>query len=64
MERYRSRTLRGYLRVIRQMGLPAEQQVQMAERAVAVANTAGLPDADKAQAAEVLERVRAMLAAE
>ena len=56
-ERYRSRTLRGYLRVVRQMGLPVEQKVQMAEKALAVART----DADKAQAGEVLERFRAMI---
>jgi len=57
VERYRSRTLRGYLRVIRQMGLPVEQKVQMAEKALAVAET----DTDKAQATEVLERFRAMV---
>jgi len=56
-ERYRSRTLRGYLRVVRQMGLPVEQKVQMAAKALAVART----DADKAQAGEVLERFRAMI---
>jgi len=56
-ERYRSRTLRGYLRVIRQMGLPVEQKVEMAEKAFAVAQT----DADKEQAKEVLERFQAMV---
>ena len=56
-ERYRSRTLRGYLRVIRQMGLPVEQKVEMAEKAFAVAQT----DADKEQAKEVLERFQAMM---
>ena len=61
VERYRSRTLRGYLRVIRQMGLPVEQKVQMAEKAVAVANAVGLSDADKEQAAAVLERFSAMV---
>jgi len=64
VERFRSRTLRGYLRVIRQMGLPVEQKVAMAERAVSVANAAGLPDADRVQAAQVLEHFRAMLAGE
>jgi hypothetical protein len=56
-ERYQSRTLRGYLRVIRQMGISVEQKVQMAERAFTVAQT----DADKKQAQEVLERFRAMV---
>ena len=56
-ERYRSRTLRGYLRVIRQMGLPVEQKVEMAEKAFAAAQT----DADKEQAKEVLERFQAMV---
>jgi len=54
-ERYQSRALRGYLRVIRQMGLPVEQKVQMAEKALSVAKT----DADKEQAKEVLERFQA-----
>ncbi|MCL2710134.1 MAG: DUF1080 domain-containing protein, partial [Planctomycetaceae bacterium] len=52
---------RGYLRVIRQMGLPVEEKVAMAEKAVAVADAVGLSDADKEQAAEVLERFRAMV---
>jgi hypothetical protein len=56
-ERYRNRTLSGYLRVIRQMGLPLEQKVQMAEKAVAVASR----DADKERAKEVLVRFRAMI---
>jgi len=56
-ERYRSRTLSGYLRVIRQMGLPVEQKVQMAEKALAVART----DADKQRADEVLQRFKAMI---
>ena len=56
-ERYRNRTLSGYLRVIRQMGLPLEQKVQMAEKAVAVASR----DADKERAKEVLVRFRAMM---
>jgi HEAT repeat protein len=55
-ERYRSRTLSGYLRVIRQMGLPVEQKVQMAEKALTVAQT----DIDKQRASEVLQRFRAM----
>ena len=61
IDRYRSRTFRGYLRVIRQMGLPVEEKVAMAEKAVAVADAVGLSDADKEQAAEVLERFRAMV---
>jgi HEAT repeat protein len=56
-ERYQSRALRGYLRVIRQMGLPVEQKVQMAEKALAAAKT----DVDKEQAKEVLERFKATL---
>ena len=59
-ERYRSRTLRGYLRVIRQMGLPVEQKVQMAEKALSVASVVNLTDADKEQAREVLEQVKEM----
>jgi len=55
-ERYRTRTLSGYLRVIRQMGLPVEQKVQMAEKALSVATR----DADKQRAQEVLDRFRAM----
>ena len=55
-ERYRSRTLSGYLRVIRQMGLPVEQKIQMAEKAVAAARR----DADKDRATEVLNRFKAM----
>jgi len=55
-ERYRSRALRGYLRVIRQMGLSVEQKVQMAEKALAVAQS----DVDKQQAKEVLTRFQAM----
>ena len=56
-ERYRNRTLSGYLRVIRQMGLPVDQKVQMAEKAVAVATR----DADRQRAVEVLERFQAMM---
>ena len=56
-ERYRVRTFSGYLRVIRQMGLPVEQKVQMAEKALAVAPR----DADKQAATEVLNRFRAMM---
>ncbi|MCL2118635.1 MAG: DUF1080 domain-containing protein, partial [Planctomycetaceae bacterium] len=56
-ERYRVRTFSGYLRVIRQMGLPLEQKVQMAEKALAVAPR----DADKQRAAEVLMRFRTMM---
>jgi len=63
-ERYRSRTFRGYLRVIRQMGLPVEQKVQMAEKAVAIADAVGLSAADKEQAAEVLRHFRAVQAGE
>ena len=55
-ERYRSRTLSGYLRVIRQMGLPVEQKIQMAEKAVAAARR----DADKERAMEVLNRFKTM----
>jgi len=60
-ERYRSRTFRGYLRVIRQMGLPVEQKIQMAEKALSVAGAVNLTDADKEQATQVLERFRAMV---
>jgi hypothetical protein len=60
-ERYRSLTLRGYLRVIRQMRLPVEQKVQMAEKALSVASAVNLTNADKEQAAQVLERFRAMV---
>jgi HEAT repeat protein len=56
-ERYRSRTLSGYLRVVRQMGLPVEQKVQMAEKAVAVASR----DTDKQRAEEVLNRFKTMM---
>ena len=57
VERYRNRTLSGYLRVIRQMGLPIEQKVEMAEKALAVAKR----DVDKQAAAEVLKRFQAMM---
>jgi len=57
IERYRVRTLSGYLRVIRQMGLPVEQKVQMAEKAVAVARR----PADRQRALEVLERFQTMM---
>ena len=56
-ERYRVRTLSGYLRVVRQMGLPVEQKVQMAEKALAVATR----DVDKQAASEVLTRFQAMM---
>jgi hypothetical protein len=56
-ERYRVRTLSGYLRVIRQMGLPVEQKVQMAEKALAIATR----DADKQQAQAVLDRFKTMM---
>lgn len=57
VERYRVRTLSGYLRVVRQMGLPAEQKVEMAEKALAVATR----DADRQRATEVAERFRKMM---
>ena len=60
-EKYRSRALRDYLRVTRQMNFPVEQKVTMAEKALAIAIRAGLPDADKEQATRTLERFRAML---
>ncbi|MCL2348069.1 MAG: DUF1080 domain-containing protein [Planctomycetaceae bacterium] len=56
-ERYRVRALSGYLRVIRQMGLPLEQKVQMAEKALAIASR----DADKQRAKELLERFQTMM---
>jgi len=56
-ERYRSRTLSGYLRVVRQMGLPVEQKVHMAEKALSIATR----DADKERATQVLDRFKAMM---
>jgi len=55
-----SDSFRAALRMIRQVGLPMEKKMEMAEEALAVANAAGLPDADKTLASEALERFRAM----
>jgi len=49
--------LRDFLRVVRQINFPVEQKVQMAENALAVAQS----DADKELAVQALERYRAML---
>ena len=56
-ERYRVRTFSGYLRVIRQMGLPIEQKVQMAQKALAIAPR----ESDRQRAAEVLARFQTMM---
>ncbi|MCL2622743.1 MAG: DUF1080 domain-containing protein, partial [Planctomycetaceae bacterium] len=56
-ERYRVRTFSGYLRIIRQMGLPVEQKVLMAEKAIVVAPR----EADKQNATEILEYFKTML---
>jgi hypothetical protein len=56
-EKYRIRTLRGYIRIIRQMGLPIEQKAEMIQKAEAVAKR----DDDKKLIAETKERIQNQL---
>ncbi len=51
-EKFRVRTLRGYLRIARQLDVPAEERVAMCRRALEAANR----DAEKQLALEVLGR--------
>jgi HEAT repeat protein len=56
-EKYRIRTLRGYIRIIRQMGLPLEQKAEMIQKAEAVAKR----DDDKKLIAETKSRIQNQL---
>ncbi|MDR1478254.1 MAG: DUF1080 domain-containing protein [Planctomycetaceae bacterium] len=58
-ERYRVRTLSGYLRVIRQFGLPLEQKYEMIQKAETVAKR----DADKKRVVEIKEKIQSQLRA-
>ncbi|MDR2762678.1 MAG: DUF1080 domain-containing protein [Planctomycetaceae bacterium] len=59
LERYRVRTLSGYLRVIRQFGLPLEQKIEMIKKAELVAKR----EVDKQRIVELRERFQTQLRA-
>ncbi|MDR1289639.1 MAG: DUF1080 domain-containing protein [Planctomycetaceae bacterium] len=59
VEKYRVRTLSGYLRVIRQFGLPLEQKYEMIQKAETVAQR----DADKKRVAEIKDKIQVQLKA-
>jgi HEAT repeat protein len=59
LEKYRVRTLSGYLRVIRQFGLSFEQKYEMIQKAESIATR----DADKKRIAEIKEKIQAQLKA-
>ncbi|MDR0391532.1 MAG: DUF1080 domain-containing protein [Planctomycetaceae bacterium] len=59
LEKYRVRTLSGYLRVIRQFGLPLEKKFDMIQKAESIAKR----DADKKRIAEIKDRIQSQLKA-
>ncbi|MDR1484905.1 MAG: DUF1080 domain-containing protein [Planctomycetaceae bacterium] len=59
LEKYRVRTLSGYLRVIRQFGLPLEQKFEMIEKAEVIAKR----EADKKRVAEIKGKIQNQLKA-
>ncbi|MDR1959251.1 MAG: DUF1080 domain-containing protein [Planctomycetaceae bacterium] len=56
-EKYRIRTLRGYIRIIRQIGLPPEQKAEMIQKAEVLARR----EEDKTLIAETKERIQNQL---
>ncbi|MDR0608787.1 MAG: DUF1080 domain-containing protein [Planctomycetaceae bacterium] len=59
-EKYRIRMLSGYLRIIRQFGLPLEQKFAMIQKAETIAQR----DADKKRVAEIKEKIQTQLKAQ
>ncbi|MDR2644015.1 MAG: DUF1080 domain-containing protein [Planctomycetaceae bacterium] len=57
LEKYRFRTLSGYIRVIRQFGLPLEQKFEMIQKAELIAKR----EADKTRIAEIKAKIQTQL---
>jgi HEAT repeat protein len=59
VEKYRIRMLSGYIRIIRQFGLPLEQKLAMIQKAEEIAKR----DADKKRVAEIKDKIQSQLKA-